>query len=162
MFNAQRLLIFAVFTNPQHDGGKRRAVADSFGMDSFDELLAGLDYSNAPFLTEREMEILNHLLTADLPDAGVLRDQAASARLLHTCACGCATVALLTDPELGAARDLPIGAVHSAGRGVGAPELILRIEHGRLASIEIDGGGDLHETFPSPDLFEAPLAVVAR
>jgi|1186.fasta_scaffold08363_4 hypothetical protein len=131
-------------------------------MDSFDQLLAGLDYSNAPFLTEREMEILNHLLTADLPDAGVLRQQAASARLLHTCSCGCATVALLTDPDVGAAGDLPIAAVRSAGRGLRAPELILRIEHGRLASIEIDGDGELHETFPSPERFEPPMAVVAR
>jgi hypothetical protein len=130
-------------------------------MNAYEDFLSGREYSSAPELTEREAEILDYLLAA-LPDSEQLREQAATARLLHTCSCGCATVALVTDPAVAAAHDLPIAAVRSAGADPQAPELVLRIEHGRLASIEIDGHGKLYETFPAPDRFQAPLAVAAR
>jgi hypothetical protein len=131
-------------------------------MDASDDFLSDLEYENAPDLTAREIEVLDYLLGADLPDAELLRKQAAGARLLHTCSCGCATVALVTDPEAPAARDLPIAAVRSAAADPELPELVLRIERGRLVSIEIDGAGTLHETFPSPAEFDAPVAAVAR
>jgi hypothetical protein len=131
-------------------------------MNASDDFLFDLDYENAPELTAREIEILHHLLSADLPDAELLREQAIGARLLHTCSCGCATVALVTNPDTPAARDLPIAAVRSSAADPALPELVLRIERGRLASIEIDGARTLHETFPPAEEFDAPVAVFAR
>jgi hypothetical protein len=128
---------------------------------TMDSLWAELaDYSTAPDLTAREVEVLDFLLSAELPDADALRQQAASARLLDKCPCGCASVHLVVDPEAPTATAVsPIAMVVSPATGAGSPELILRIRDGRLERLEIDCDRVLHDTFPAPDTLHPPVAI---
>ena len=116
-----------------------------------------LDYSSAPDLTAREIEVLDFLLSAELPDADALREQASTARLLDTCPCGCASVHLAVDPAAPVATAAaPIALVVAVAED--STELILRIRDGRLESIEVDCNRRLRDTFPSPDTLGPPLA----
>lgn len=85
---------------------KRKATEDF----SWPEQESG-DKDGAPIrpLTEREREILMFLLSAPgLPDAEILRRQAAVATSTGNCDCGCASIGLKVDPSTAprARRDL--------------------------------------------------------
>ncbi len=116
-------------------------------------------------LTHREDEILTFLLSADFPRVEKLRDQAPTAQVSGRCECGCATIVLAVDESLPVAKEVAQkSAVDAIGRqradsGTG-PDLILFVEEGRLASIEIVfGGSEFASEFPPPDQFEKPVAL---
>jgi hypothetical protein len=114
--------------------------------------------------TQREREILDFLLSPDVPGVAELREQARTA-LIRTWDCGCVSFEILVDRENTSPSSLrshpAIDA--SASEGV-APErlhsLMLWVdEDGWLSSLEVVDVADDHGEFnpiPPPSMYEPP------
>jgi hypothetical protein len=106
--------------------------------------------------------VLSFLLQPEFPGVEALRRQAATARVMRRCECGCATVELATDAGVPAAEGVgEPNAVEARGRarddGRPPPELILFVRDGRLSSVEIVSYDEpVFDVFPAPEEFEEP------
>ncbi|AHH99822.1 hypothetical protein GCM10010174_44890 [Kutzneria viridogrisea] len=100
-------------------------------------------------LTARERDTLNALLARDFPGAAELRAQAASARVVGTCTCGCPTVDLAVDES--APRSVATRAeAEVAGQAAG---VILFVHEGLLSLLEYWEVAEQRATqFPDPAL----------
>lgn len=108
-----------------------------------------MDDAAARPLTPNERTALDTLLAADFPGAAELRAQAATARVVGRCGCGCPTIDLVVDDatpraelknSVAAEADVPDGG------------LIVFTDEGRLSRLEYWSTAD--ETpaeFPPPD-----------
>ena len=102
-------------------------------------------------LSRDEREVLNALLTDDVPGVAALRAQAQNVLASRGCNCGCGTIDLhVADgaPNAGVAGPAPVeGTVRDAdGRPTGG--VLLFVEDGRLARLDITSHGD---PLPVPD-----------
>ena len=107
--------------------------------------------------------MLAFLLEPEFTGVEALRRQAATARVVGRCPCGCATIYLATDPAAAAAEGVtaPV-AVVASGRPRGddpPPTLFLTVLDGRLCEIEIVSYDEtVFDVFPAPEEFEGPQA----
>jgi hypothetical protein len=132
-------------------------------------------------LTSREREVLDFLVSVDDPAAEALRNQAATARVIQECECGCGGISLAVDREgtpradLGS-QELPVFDGDQVSTGIFLCEhvtstyddpkdpeatlwLILQTEDGWIADIEIAWlGGSTRppKGLPSPEDFSPP------
>ncbi|MEU4253692.1 hypothetical protein AB0F15_40500 [Amycolatopsis sp. NPDC026612] len=84
-------------------------------------------------LTANERTALDTLLAADFPGAGELRAQAATARVIGRCGCGCPTIDLAVDettPRAAVKKSVAVEADVPDGG------LILFVDDGRLSCLE--------------------------
>lgn len=108
--------------------------------------------------------MLSFLLGSEFPGVEALRRQAATARVVGRCECGCATIDLATDPAATAAEGVrEPNVVEASGRprddGRPPPDLILFVRDGRLSSLEIVSyDKPVFDVFPTPEEFEEPHA----
>jgi hypothetical protein len=104
-------------------------------------------------LSDREREVLEHLLSAEFPGRDALRQQLDVVTVVGTCACGCATVDLSVDRSRAPAAELecspPVQALVERGPGVPG-ELILHCADGYLTELEV-----VH--YDGPPLSELPI-----
>jgi hypothetical protein len=117
-------------------------------------------------LTAREREILDFLLSAEVPGVRELREQAATA-LAVPWDCGCASIDLTVDRTgTRASRVAGRPAIEAASKERGVPEqtfdLLLWVDDGWLSGVEIVDYGESHgahsATFPPPEHFGSPEA----
>jgi hypothetical protein len=117
-------------------------------------------------LTQREREVLDFLLSAELPGIDELRRQAETV-YASPWRCGCASIDLHVDRRVAPASPLrtqpAIEAETKEVDAAGLFELLLWVdEDGWLSSLEIvdyvDPHGSTHEIFPPPSDFEKPAS----
>ena len=102
-------------------------------------------------LTATERALLDGLLAHEFPGASVLREQLRTVTSTPGCTCGCGTLDLHVPgsaPTVAAGGPAPVeGSIRSAdGRPVGG--VLLFVEDGRLARLDITSHGD---PLPVPD-----------
>ena len=104
-------------------------------------------------LTPNEAGVLSALLGQDFPGATALRLQAASARAVGGCSCGCASIDLAVDPDSPAANETrsPIPSRAFFDRPEHGGGIIVFLSTGRLSLLEI-------YTYGSPAAAWPPLA----
>jgi hypothetical protein len=108
------------------------------------------------------VEVLSFLLEPEFPGVEALRRQAATARVVRRCECGCATIDLASAPAAPSAEGVrEPNAVEARGRarddGRPPPDLILFVRDGRLSSVEIVSYDEpVFDVFPPPEEFEEP------
>jgi hypothetical protein len=108
---------------------------------------------------------LAFLLAAEFPGVEALRAQAATARVVGQCECGCATVDLDVDANAPRAEGVKqrnaveaYGLARSNDRP--PPGLILFVEEGRLASLEIVSNAEpVFSAFPPTGEFGPPTVL---
>jgi len=101
-------------------------------------------------LTAVEAAALTAVLAADFPGAAELRRQAATARVVGRCGCGCATIDLAVDDGTPRAEVLDRVPVEAA---VPAGGLLLFVDEGRLSCLEYwSTSGEPPAEFPPPAL----------
>lgn len=109
-------------------------------------------------LTQREREILDFLLTPEIEGIEALRRQAETARVTGKCECGCATINLAEDrattPASEVAAAAPVEAVRYPADPANTHGLMLWVEDGWLAGVEIWWISEPPAQFPPPDEFE--------
>ena len=102
------------------------------------------------------------MLSADDPRIEPLREQAAAARVIGTCPCGCATIYLEVDP---AKARVATGLAHDAVNSHSCEhadlervrELILFVKDGWLSSLEVVYyGASPPRLLPDPTEMESP------
>jgi hypothetical protein len=109
-------------------------------------------------LSPGEREILDHLLSADVPGADALRRQVDHTRVIGRCPCGCATIMLAVDraasPTAAVSSRTPIDAM-SLNNQYG---LMLFVDDGYMSSVEIYGmaAAKPPAEFPPPSAFGPP------
>jgi hypothetical protein len=116
-------------------------------------------------LTQREREVLDFLLSAELPGVDELRRQAETV-YASPWRCGCASIDLHVDRRVAPASPLrtqPAIEAETKVDAAGLFELLLWVdEDGWLSSLEIvdyvDPHGSTHEIFPPPSDFEKPAS----
>ena len=105
-------------------------------------------------LTGDERDVLDTLLTDDVPHVAALRQQARAVRASRGCTCGCATIDLHVDPDapVAAGDDTdPLEASVLDGSGRVAGGLLLFVQGGRLSCLEVHSLGDDPAPMPSAD-----------
>jgi hypothetical protein len=110
-------------------------------------------------LTEREAEILDFLLGINEHRLAPLREQARTAVVAGTCACGCATIDLAVDRESGGPANLCSPVVSADSRpntGVPAVGLLLFLDEGWLSLLEIWYIDAPPAEFPAATVFHTP------
>ena len=90
--------------------------------------------------TADERAVLDGLLAHDFPGVGELREQLAGLRVAPGCDCGCGSIALVVTPgtpRSAAASPVPVEGLvtDQAGQQIGG--VMLWLDDGRLASIEV-------------------------
>ncbi|HEY1568276.1 MAG TPA: hypothetical protein VGF68_14710 [Solirubrobacteraceae bacterium] len=116
-------------------------------------------------LTDREAETLQFMLSADLPDGEILREEAARAVVVEQCTCGCATIDFGLDGDAPAAPELqgaPLIQTRARDMDAHPVSLMLFVRDGRVASLEIVFYDEAQMTseFPEPGFWEPPTITV--
>ena len=115
-------------------------------------------------LTDAESQVLSSLLALDFHGVSELRCQAASARVVGTCSCGCASVELEVDkeqcPPSSAGRPIPAEAsvLDASGNPIGG--VIVFLTAGYLSYLEIYSFDKPIDVFPPLDRLK--LEVIPR
>jgi hypothetical protein len=109
-------------------------------------------------LTDREAEILDFLLGLEDDRLAPLREQARTAVVAGTCACGCATVDLAVDRNSGTPANLcsPVVSADSRANDLPAVGLLLFLDEGWLSLLEIWYIDAPPAEFPAATVFGAP------
>jgi hypothetical protein len=114
-------------------------------------------------LTGREAETLEFMLSASIPGRDSLREQAAEARVVGQCSCGCATIDFGIPAESPAAAEghaVPLVETRARDMDEHPVQLLLFVRDGRLSSLEIVWYDETQMTgeFPAPKFWEPPTA----
>ncbi|WP_189335430.1 hypothetical protein [Actinoplanes ianthinogenes] len=102
-------------------------------------------------LTERERAVLDALLTVDFEGVEELRRQAAEARVVGECGCGCPSI----DFQDGTGMNVRVNA---SVRGAYDELFLYSFGDDRLGGIEWAGVDEKPAEFPPPELLEISVA----
>jgi hypothetical protein len=108
-------------------------------------------------LTDAEAAVLRFMLASDFPGFEQLRAQAATARVVGRCGCGCASIDIAVDrANTPPALDAPTGvAATAASRDPRVTHLMLWVDGAYLSGLELSWL-DMTEEFPPPEMFDPP------
>lgn len=129
--------------------------------------IAADDASGLRPLTEREREILDFLLSVEMPGVEALREQASVAQA-KPWDCGCASIDLVVDQERAPQSSIAVRpAIEANSKDRDEPhrifDLLVWVDDGWLSGVELveygfDRHADAPDVFPPPTDFEPAFA----